>query len=112
MVEVTDEEFESYVADALDSIPDEFAAKVDNVVFLIEDDSERGNLLGLYQGVPVTKRSTYAGAMPDRITIFKDPICRMSATADEVRAQVHDTVVHELGHYFGLGDARLRELGW
>ena len=112
MVEVTDERFESFVKEALDSIPDEFAVQVENVAFLIEDDSARGNLLGLYEGVPVTKRGTYAGAMPDRITIFKDPICRMSRTEDEVRDQVRATVVHELGHYFGLGDARLRELGW
>ena len=112
MVAVTMERFESFVADALDSIPDEFAAQVENVAFLIEEDSERGNLLGLYEGVPVTKRGSYAGAMPDRITIFKDPICRMCMTEDEVREQVRETVVHELGHYFGLGDARLRELGW
>jgi predicted Zn-dependent protease with MMP-like domain len=104
--------FESFVADALDSIPDEFAEQVENVAFLIEEDSERGNLLGLYEGVPVTKRGTYAGAMPDRITVFKGPICRMCSSEEEVRAQVRDTVVHELGHYFGLGDRRLRELGW
>jgi predicted Zn-dependent protease with MMP-like domain len=112
VVEVTRERFESFVADALDSIPDAFAEQVENVAFLIEDDSEQGNLLGLYEGVPITKRGHYAGAMPDRITIFKDPICAMCRTEDEVREQVRDTVVHELGHYFGLGDARLRELGW
>jgi len=106
------ERFESFVAEALDSIPDEFADQVENVAFLVEEDSPRGNLLGLYEGVPVTKRGTYAGAMPDRITIFKAPICRMCSTEGEVRAQVRDTVVHELGHYFGLSDARLRELGW
>lgn len=112
VAEVTDERFESFVTEALDSIPDEFASQVENVAFLVEADSERGNLLGLYEGVPVTKRGTYAGAMPDRITIFKDPICKMCRTEDEVRSQVRATVVHELGHYFGLGDARLRELGW
>jgi predicted Zn-dependent protease with MMP-like domain len=112
VVEVTRERFESFVQEALDSIPDEFAAQVENVAFLVEEDSEAGNLLGLYEGVPVTRRSTYAGAMPDRITIFKAPICAMSRTEDEVRLQVHDTVVHELGHYFGIGDRRLRELGW
>lgn len=112
MVEVTRERFESFVAEAIESIPDEFADKVVNVAFLVEDDSERGDLLGLYEGVPVTKRWHYAGAMPDRITIYKDPICAMCRTEDEVREQVRETVVHELGHYFGLGDARLRELGW
>jgi predicted Zn-dependent protease with MMP-like domain len=112
VVEVTMERFESFVQEALDSIPDEFARQVHNVAFLVEEDSEAGNLLGLYEGVPVTRRSTYAGAMPDRITIFKEPICKMCWTEDEVREQVRDTVVHELGHYFGLGDRRLRELGW
>jgi predicted Zn-dependent protease with MMP-like domain len=112
VVEVTREEFESFVADAIDSIPEEFASKVDNVVFLVEDDSPQGNLLGLYEGVPTTKRWHYSGAMPDRITIYKDAICRISRTVDEVREQVRQTVVHELGHYFGLGDRRLRELGW
>ena len=113
MVEVSDDEFESFVADALDAIPDQFATLVENVAFLVKDDSEHGNLLGLYEGIPLTKRGDrYSGAMPDRITIFKDPICRMCRTLDEVRIQVHDTVVHELGHYFGIGDAKLRELGW
>ncbi|HEV3328569.1 MAG TPA: metallopeptidase family protein [Acidimicrobiales bacterium] len=112
MVEVTRERFESFVAEAIDSIPDEFADRVENVAFLIEDDSERGDLLGLYEGIPATKRWRYAGAMPDRITIYKDPICAMCRTEDEVREQVRETVVHEIGHYFGLGDARLRELGW
>jgi predicted Zn-dependent protease with MMP-like domain len=112
VVEVSDERFADFVQEALDSIPDEFAAQVENVAFLIEPDSERGDLLGLYEGVPATKRSHYAGAMPDRITIFKDPICAMCRTEDEVREQVRVTVVHELGHYFGLGDQRLRELGW
>jgi len=112
VVEVSRELFESFVAEALDSIPDEFASQVDNVAFLVEDDSARGNLLGLYEGVPLTKRSRYTGAMPDRITIYKDPICKMCRTVDEVRAQVRETVIHELGHYFGIGDRKLRELGW
>jgi predicted Zn-dependent protease with MMP-like domain len=109
---VTRERFEEFVADALDSIPAEFADRVENVAILIEDDSARGNLLGLYEGVPITKRWHYSGAMPDRITLFQDAICRMCRTEDEVRRQVHDTLVHELGHYFGIDDARLAELGW
>ncbi len=106
------ERFESFVQEAIDSIPDEFAGRVENVAFLVEADSEHGNLLGLYEGTPATKRWRYQGAMPDRITIFKDPICAMCRTEDEVREQVRATVVHEVGHYFGLGDDRLRELGW
>jgi predicted Zn-dependent protease with MMP-like domain len=109
---VTRERFEEFVAEAIDSIPDELAAKVENVAILVEDDSPRGNLLGLYEGVPITSRGTYSGAMPDRITIFQDAICRQCSSEEDVRRQVHDTVVHEIGHYFGIGDARLRELGW
>ena len=109
---MTRERFESFVAEAIDSIPDEFADRVVNVAFIVEDDSERGDLLGLYEGVPATRRWRYSGAMPDRITIYKDPICAMCRTEDEVREQVRETVVHEVGHYFGIDDERLRELGW
>jgi predicted Zn-dependent protease with MMP-like domain len=113
VVEVSREQFESFVVDALDSIPESFAHQVENVAFLVEEESEQGNLFGLYEGIPLTKRGDrYAGAMPDRITIYMRPMLRVCRTVDEVREQVHDTVVHELGHYFGLGDARLRELGW
>jgi len=112
VIEVAPERFEEFVAEAIDAIPQRFADEVDNVAFLVEDDSDRGNLLGLYEGIPLTKRWHYSGAMPDRITIYRLPICRMCRSEDEVRAQVHATVVHELGHYFGINDARLDELGW
>ena len=110
MFQVTREEFESFVDDALDSIPENFASKIVNVAFLVEDDSASGNLLGLYEGVPLTKR-TGLGGMPDRITIYQDAICRYCNTEEEVREQVRETVVHEIGHYFGIDDPRLRELG-
>ena len=112
MFVVSRERFEEFVADAIDSIPAEFADRVENVAILIEDDSPSGNLLGLYEGIPITKRGYYSGAMPDRITLFQDAISRTCRTEDDVRRQVHDTVVHEIGHYFGIDDARLRELGW
>lgn len=112
MVEVTEERFEEFVAEAIDAIPDEFADRVHNVAFLVEDDSARGNLLGLYEGVPLTKRWHYSGAMPDRITIYRNPICRMCRTEEQVRDQVRATVIHEIGHYFGIDDRRLEELGW
>jgi predicted Zn-dependent protease with MMP-like domain len=80
VVVVTRERFEEFVAEAIDSIPDEFASRIDNVAFLVEDDAEEGNLFGLYQGVPMTKRSRYGG-MPDRITIFQDAICRACRSA-------------------------------
>ncbi len=111
MFEVTREEFESFVDDALDSIPESFASKIVNVAFLIEDDSERGNLFGLYEGVPLTRRVSYSGVMPDRITLYQNAICGACWTEEEVREQVRETVIHEIGHYFGIDDPRLRELG-
>jgi predicted Zn-dependent protease with MMP-like domain len=110
------DEFEDLVGDALDSLPADLAAQIDDVALLVEDDSPDGmpTLFGLYQGVPLTKRGTWwaAGAMPDRITIFRNPILAVCATREDVVRQVRVTVVHEVGHYFGIGDARLRELGW
>lgn len=111
MFEVTREEFESFVDDALDSIPEDFANKIVNVAFLVEDDAEGGNLFGLYVGVPLTHRSGRSGSMPDRITIYQHAICRACWTEDQVREQVRQTVLHEIGHYFGIDDPRLRELG-
>ena len=110
--EVTREEFESFVDDALDSIPEDFATKIVNLAFLVDDESEKDDLFGLYEGVPLTKRGSYSGAMPDRITIFQHAICRACNTEDEVREQVRKTVLHEIGHYFGIDDPRLRELDY
>ncbi len=115
MLDIPPEEFEDLVAEALDGIPDELARLVDNVVFVVEDDSdgERGVLLGLYEGVPLTARGTwYAGAMPDRITIYRRPILSICRGYDEVVEQVRITVVHEIAHHFGIDDDRLHELGY
>jgi predicted Zn-dependent protease with MMP-like domain len=111
-VEVSREEFEQLVADALDSLPPELAGKMDNVAVVVEDMGSAPNVLGLYQGVPLTRRWGYAGAAPDRITIYQVPICSISHSPDDVREQVRRTVVHEVGHHFGIDDPRLRELGW
>jgi predicted Zn-dependent protease with MMP-like domain len=79
----------------------------------VQHDPGPAGLLGLYQGVPLTRRARYyAGALPDRITIYRQAICAVCATDDEVVEHVRRTVVHEVGHHFGIGDARLRELGW
>ena len=106
------EQFEALVTDALDGIPAELRQEMENVAVLVDDSSPPGNLLGLYEGVPLTKRGTYSAAMPDRITIFMATICQHCATTDDVVAMVRKTVVHEVGHHFGIGEARLRELGW
>jgi predicted Zn-dependent protease with MMP-like domain len=109
---VSREEFEAFVAEAIDAIPERLAKEVYNVAFLVEDDAPERNLFGLYEGIPLTRRWNYVGAMPDRITLYQDAICRACESEEEVRRQVYDTVVHELGHYFGIDDARLDELGW
>lgn len=117
MVELSREEFEDAVGDALDGIPGQLAKAMDNVVVLVEDEppAEFGpDLLGLYEGTPLTERGTWwaAGALPDRITIFRNPTLAICADRDEVVAEVKITVVHEIAHHFGIDDARLHELGW
>ena len=114
VVDVPAERFEELVADALDSIPDELAELMDNVAVFVEDRHRQRGLLGLYQGVPLTERDAgYAGmVMPDRITIYRLPICAMCADEAEVVEQVRITVVHEVAHHFGIDDHRLHELGY
>ncbi len=114
MVEVSPERFEELVADAIDGIPDELARLMDNVAVFVEDTSLQRGLLGLYHGIPLTQRDAgYAGmVMPDRITIYRLAICAMCQDEDAVVDQVRITVVHEVGHHFGISDARLHELGY
>ncbi len=112
MVTLSSEEFEELVANALDDIPAELLSAMENVVVQVDDFSPPGNLYGLYQGVPLTSRGRYSGSMPDRITIFKETICRACESTEAVERQVRKTVIHEVGHHFGISDARLRELGW
>ena len=104
--------FEALVADALDAIPDQLRAEMENVAIIIDDESPPGRLYGLYEGIPLTQRGTYAGARPDRITLFLATICRSAPTPDDLARRVRVTLLHEVGHHFGLGEARLRELGW
>jgi predicted Zn-dependent protease with MMP-like domain len=112
VIDVTEERFESLVADALDGIPEELGRLMDNVVVQVRELSRAG-LLGLYQGIPLTEREQYGGmAMPDRITIFRLPILERCSTEEEVRREVRITVVHEVAHHFGISDERLTELGW
>ena len=101
------------VATALDELPEELGRLMRNVAVTVEHNPGPPGLLGLYQGVPLTNRTTqYAGVLPDRITIYRLAICRVCRTQDEVREQVRRTVIHEVGHHFGIDDDRLRELGW
>ena len=113
VLDVPRERFEELVAEALDGIPDELAAKIDNVVVRVAEDSRGGNLFGLYEGIPLTRREQYGSmVMPDKITIYRRPILRVCRTEAEVIEQVKITVVHEVAHHFGISDARLHELGW
>ena len=115
MVDVSVERFEELVGDALDEIPDDLWRLVDNVAVVVREGSEGSSLLGLYDGVPLTKRDLgYGGSMvmPDRITIFRQPILAMCADEAEVVHQVRITVIHEVAHHFGIDDERLHELGW
>jgi predicted Zn-dependent protease with MMP-like domain len=114
VLDITDARFEELVGEALDTIPDELAARIDNVAVVVRERSADPHLLGLYEGVPLTERTDYgAGAvMPDRITIFRAPILAICRSEHDVVRQVRITVVHEVGHHFGLDDERLHELGW
>ena len=115
MIDVPRDRFDTLVADALDGIPDELARYIDNVAVVVEDGSPRSGLLGRYVGVPLTRRGAGYGlgvSMPDRITIFRLPICARCRTEQEVVTQVTVTVVHEVAHHFGIDDDRLHELGW
>jgi predicted Zn-dependent protease with MMP-like domain len=113
VIEVDPESFERMVATALDSLPREFADLMKNVAVLVEHGPGPRGLLGLYEGIPLTNRTTnYAGVLPDKITIYQRAICAICDNETEVVEQVRRTVIHEVGHYFGISDQRLRELGW
>jgi predicted Zn-dependent protease with MMP-like domain len=113
---MTQAEFEEAVGDALDAVPADLLDLMDNFVFLCEDEppAEDPDLLGVYDGVPLTERDSFwaAGSLPDRITIFRGPTLRMCATREDVLHEVAVTVVHEIAHHFGIDDDRLHELGW
>lgn len=114
MVDIEPVDFEELVADALDALPPDLAALMDNVAVFVEEESPDGRrLLGLYEGVPLTERtSSYLLVVPDRITIYRRPILALCADRDEVRHQVQVTVAHEVAHHFGIDDDRLDELGY
>lgn len=120
-VDVDEGRFRELVADALDAIPEELGRRMDNVAVLVADWPTReqlggrgGTLLGLYEGVDLTRRSplSYVGATPDRITIFRGPISRLATDERDLVRVVAVTVIHEVAHHFGISDARLEELGW
>jgi predicted Zn-dependent protease with MMP-like domain len=119
---VATEEFEALVEEALEQLPDEFRAALDNVAVMVAEepseedleevgidpgDPERDELFGLYQGVPLPERDSFYSALPDRVLIFRGPILRECETRREVIREIRETVQHELGHYFGLDEDEL-----
>ena len=109
------EEFEKLVVDELDLLPDEMVDGLENVVFVTEDRPEDGSLdlLGLYDGVDLTHRDNYGfGELPDRIILYREPLLAVSSDLDELKDQIHVTLVHEIAHFYGIDDDELHDLGW
>ena len=114
-LELSEESFDGLVTEELDALADEIVAHLDNVIFVVEDispDNDMG-LLGLYDGISLTERSQYGfGELPDRIVLYRLALLNVCNTMDELREQVHITLVHEIAHYYGLSDEELDRLGW
>ena len=109
------EEFEKLVIDELDALPDDMVEGLENLAFITEDRPEDGSLdlLGLYDGVAITERDIYGfGEMPDRIILYREPLLDVSADLDELKDQIHITLVHEIAHFYGINDEELHNLGW
>ncbi|RHW23537.1 metallopeptidase family protein [Nocardioides immobilis] len=115
-VEMSPEDFEALVENALDAIPDEIAVLVRNVVVLVEEEppeDEPDDLLGLYDGVALTERDqSFLPELPDRIFLFRGPLLDMCEDEAELVEEIRITVVHEIAHHFGIDDDRLHDLGY
>ncbi len=114
MIVVGPRRFEALVSEALDLIPDGLAELIDNVAVFVENrNDEEPDLLGLYEGQPLTEREDYGGmVLPDRVTIYRLAICDVCENEDDIVHEVVTTVIHEVAHHFGIDDDRLTELGW
>jgi predicted Zn-dependent protease with MMP-like domain len=113
------QEFETLVDEALEEIPDEFLSQIDNLVVVVEDcpsaeqDPHGDGLLGLYEGISLAERGIdYSGALPDQITVFREPHLELGLTRRELVQEIRKTVLHEIAHHLGIDDRRLHELGW
>jgi predicted Zn-dependent protease with MMP-like domain len=109
------EAFEELVVDELDALPDEMVDGLENLVFVVEDRPEDGSLdlLGEYQGVALTHRDQYGfGELPDRIVLFREPLLAVCSDLEELREEIHVTLVHEIAHFYGIDDDELHRLGW
>ena len=114
-LELDEAAFEELVVDELDALPDEMVEGLERVVFVTEARPDDGSLdlLGLYEGTALTDRGQYGfGELPDRIILYREPLLAISADLDELRDQIHVTLVHEIAHFYGIDDAELHRLGW
>ena len=117
-MDIDDKEFEKITSEAIDAIPEKFIKGLNNVAIVIEDRpsreqvrKSRGLLFGLYEGIPLTRRTNnYSGVVPDKITIFKEPILMVSRDYEDFVRRVKRTVWHEIAHYYGLGHSEIRRL--
>lgn len=110
---VSPTEFEQHVVAALDGLPPAMAQHFRNVAVVVEDEHpDDPGLLGLYEGIPLTERGQYSGVLPDRISLYRIPLCLMAQDVDELVDEIGITVVHEFGHHMGLDERRLHDLGW
>ena len=117
MIRLSRRDFEQLVEQALGELPERFAALLDNVAIVVEEepsdddldalDEGVNELLGIYRGVPMTERSYDSMRLPDQIAIFRGPILRVARSRGDAVHEVRDTVIHELGHYFGLDDEEM-----
>jgi predicted Zn-dependent protease with MMP-like domain len=113
MEAISEERFSALVGKALDELPDRLWERLDNVAVVVEDaNPEDPDLLGLYEGIPLTDRWDYAGVLPDRIAIYRLPLCAMCSDENELVEEVKITVVHELAHHVGIDEHDLHEPGW
>lgn len=114
MLDVSPQRFEELVGEALDAIPPELLGLLDNVVIQVADeDSDEPSLLGVYHGTALTDRGgDYTFALPDTITVYRLPILAICDDEEDVAREVAITVVHEIGHHFGIDERRLHDLGW
>ena len=107
--------FEKVVVDELDELPDDMVDGLENLVFVVEDRPEDGSLdlLGIYEGVALTERDRYGfGELPDRIVLFREPLLAICDDLDQLRDEIHVTLVHEIAHFYGIDDDELHRLGW
>lgn len=113
-MDISADDFEALVEEALEALPEELTEHLDNLIFVVEDEPEDGSdTLGVYDGTALTEREAYGyGQLPDRIVLFQGPLSRMCASEEELYEEIWVTLVHELGHYHGIEEDQLHELGW